>query len=376
LIQFQVRAAGQSYENVSRLAVTTEWIAGLTTLAGLLLSLLLSYAVSVSITRSVGTLRAAAIQVAHGDLTCRSAVEYHDELGEVGQAFDAMVAEFGALIGHVHKSSARVSSEADQLAGITAGVAQGSDAQIAQARGATESATELDEAVHGIDKRLIQVVQLTDQASEQTQQGRQVVGDAVKGIENAARTVEESAAMVISLGQRSDEIGRIIRVIKDIADQTNLLALNAAIEAARAGEQGRGFAVVADEVRKLAERTTKATTEISAMIQTIQNQTGQTVAVMERSSRQVGDGVSLANQAGISLARINEVVGRVAGLIHEMSTASSAQLRASDSIAARIKDMADSAQGNGSAVAQALTGAQTLRSLARELETSVSRFRL
>ena len=376
LIKYQVQAAGTAYEKVSRLAVTTEAIAGITTLSGLVLSVLLSWAVSLSITRNVGHLRAASTRVAKGDLTARSAVCCKDELGEVGIAFDAMVAEFSQLIGQVHESSAKVSKEAESLAGTAAEVAHGSDAQIEQAGAAAVSATELDGAVRGVAERLSQVVLLTDQASEQTSHGRSVVNDAVRGIEDVARTVEESAAMIVSLGQRSDEIGRIVQVIKEIADQTNLLALNAAIEAARAGEQGRGFAVVADEVRKLAERTAKATAEISGMIQSIQNQTGQTVEIMERGSRQVGEGVSLANQAGQSLNEISEAVNRVVGLIREINAASSAQSRASDAIAHRVGEMAQTAQSNGAAVASALAAAQTLRGLARDLDASVSRFQL
>jgi methyl-accepting chemotaxis protein len=376
LIQYQVQAAGVAYEKVSALAVTTETIAAVTTLAGLILSVLLAWAVSVSITRNVGFLRAASTRVAKGDLTARSAVCCRDELGEVGAAFDAMVAEFSTLIGQVHASSAKVSKEAESLAGIADDVAGGSDAQIQQAGAASVSATELDNAVRGIADRLTQVASLTDQASEQTDQGRRVVNDAVRGIENVARTVEESAAMIVSLGQRSDEIGRIVQVIKDIADQTNLLALNAAIEAARAGEQGRGFAVVADEVRKLAERTAKATAEISAMIQSIQSETGQTVEIMERGSRQVSEGVALANQAGQSLQEISAAVERVVGLIHEISTASSSQSSASDAIARRVGEMAQTAQANGSAVGNAQAAARSLRALAQELEASVTRFQL
>lgn len=376
LIQYQIQAAGQAYEKVSALAKTIQTVAAATTVAGLVLSILLSVAVSVSITRNVGFLRTASTQVAKGDLTARSAVCCRDELGEVGKAFDAMVTEFGTLIGRVHSSSTKVSLEAEEMARVAEEVANGSHAQIDQASAASASASELDSALQTASERLTQVVTVTDQASEQTTLGRRVVHEAVEGIEAVARTVEESATMIVSLGERSDEIGRIVQVIKDIADQTNLLALNAAIEAARAGEQGRGFAVVADEVRKLAERTSKATAEISGMIQSIQGQTGKTVEIMKLGSQQVSTGVSLASQAGQSLDEISRSVDRVAHLIHEISTASSAQTQASNTIAQRVNEMADTAHTNNAAVEKALIATRTLRGLAQELETSVTHFQL
>jgi methyl-accepting chemotaxis protein len=370
-----VDQARESYEEVSRLAVATEWTAAVTTLVGLLLSIGLSLAVGVSITRNVGLLRAASQKVAKGDLSAHAGICCNDEIGDVGKSFDAMVNEFSSLIGQAHDSAGRVSQEADQLAQTATAVARGSSDQVSQASAASVSATELDNAARGIAERLAQVVAFTDQAGEQTNHGQRVVHDAVKGIEMVARTVEESAGVIESLGKRSDEIGRIVQVIKDIADQTNLLALNAAIEAARAGEQGRGFAVVADEVRKLAERTAKATSEISAMIQAIQGETGQVVGIMQRGSQQAGKGVSLANQAGAALDEINGAVGRVVGLIREISDASNSQARAADDIAHRVEEIVHTAETNGSAVDTAVRSAENLRGLSRDLEASVSRFR-
>ncbi|MBI5331764.1 MAG: methyl-accepting chemotaxis protein [Betaproteobacteria bacterium] len=376
LIKYQVEGARTAYEKVAKLALTTEWIAGLTTLAGLVLSIVLSLAVNHSITRNVSSLRKAASNVSNGDLTARAGVCCKDELGEVGNAFDNMVVAFGGLIGQARDSARRVSEEADRLARVSTEVGRGSDTQIRQASTASTSASQLNSAVRDVSSRLSQVVTLTDQVSSRTVHGRQVVNDAVRGIEDVARTVAESAAMIATLGQRSDDIGRIVQVIKDIADQTNLLALNAAIEAARAGEQGRGFAVVADEVRKLAERTGKATSEISAMIQDIQSETGQAVGVMERGSQQVNSGVTLANQAGSALNAISEAVGQVLGLIREISEVSNTQARASEEIAQGVEQIAQSADANGASIGNAVQAAQNLRDLSQQLETAVSRFRL
>ncbi len=376
LIRYQVERSRVAYEEVNRLATTTEWIAGVTTLAGLILSLALSFAVNLSITRNVGFLRAASARVAGGDLTARAGICCKDELGQVGESFDSMVDAFGALIGQVNRSSSQVSEEAQRLAGVAGEVARGSDVQIQQANAASQSATQLEHTVRGIAERLSQVVALTDQASDQTTHGRKVVHAAVEGIENVAKTVAESADMVARLGRRSDEIGRIVQVIKDIADQTNLLALNAAIEAARAGEQGRGFAVVADEVRKLAERTAKATAEISTMIQSIQSETGQVVGVMERGSKQVGEGVAMATEAGASLNEIRDAVDRVVGLIREISESSKSQAMEADQIAHRVDEIVQAAESNGTSIAQAVNTAQQMHALSQSLESSVARFRL
>jgi len=376
LINYHVDAAGKAYTQISKLATSTEWIAAIITLAGLLLSIALTFAVSLSITRNVSRLRTASLQMAQGDLTARAGVCCNDELGVVGNSFDQMVTEFSSLISQVKQSSHEVSSESQQLASAAQAVERGSNEQISQAAAASSSAVQLQNAVRTVADRIVQVVSATDQAGQQVTHGQAVVNDAVRGIEDVASTVAESANIIVSLGQRSDEIGRIVQVIKDIADQTNLLALNAAIEAARAGEQGRGFAVVADEVRKLAERTANATNEISNMIQAIQTETGQTVQIMERGNQQVNNGVSLANQAGKALDEINHAVRQVVELIHDINMSSKEQDRAADEITRRVEEIAQAAQNNGASVQQVVAITDGLHKLSHALEVSVERFRL
>jgi methyl-accepting chemotaxis protein len=208
------------------------------------------------------------------------------------------------------------------------------------------------------------------------EQGNHVVATAVKGIQEVANTVSESARMIADLGERSNQIGQILSVIKDIADQTNLLALNAAIEAARAGEQGRGFAVVADEVRKLAERTTSATSEISGMIGGIQSETGRAVAAMQKGSQQVAEGVTYANQAGDALKDINRSVAEAVDRIHEIATATRSHTAQSEQITAQVEKIAELAESNSASLQETNQSVRALLEQSQKLEQVVDRFRL
>jgi methyl-accepting chemotaxis protein len=206
--------------------------------------------------------------------------------------------------------------------------------------------------------------------------GSDVVEQTVTEIKAIADQVGQSAAAVSTLGKKSEEIGQIIKVINDIADQTNLLALNAAIEAARAGEHGRGFAVVADEVRKLAERTTKATEEVSTSIREIQEQTVNAVERIQAGSARMDHGVQLANSAGQALGRISQSSEGLAGMISSIAAAADQQSAASGDIAKSIEQMAavtrESAQGAG----QASEAASLLSQQAEKLRELVGRFQV
>jgi methyl-accepting chemotaxis protein len=191
-----------------------------------------------------------------------------------------------------------------------------------------------------------------------------------------ASVVNQSAQTVRALGKSSDQIGEIIGVIDDIADQTNLLALNAAIEAARAGEQGRGFAVVADEVRKLAERTTKATKEIAGMIKQIQSETIGAVSAMEEGTKEVENGKMLADKAGISLREIVDVSQKVTDMVAQIAAASEQQSSASEQISKNVEAISSVTGQTASGTQQIARAAEDLNRLTENLQQLVGRFKL
>ncbi|HZZ14751.1 MAG TPA: methyl-accepting chemotaxis protein, partial [Candidatus Sulfotelmatobacter sp.] len=214
------------------------------------------------------------------------------------------------------------------------------------------------------------------QAAETARLGGSIVEGTLTKMRVIADSVGATAKKMEELGQSSEQIGRIIGVIDDIADQTNLLALNAAIEAARAGEQGRGFAVVADEVRKLAERTTTATKEIAQMIKTIQGETKAAVDAMESGTRQVEEGVTSTAQAGDSLRSIIQMSEQVGGMITEIATAANQQSSTTEQVNMNIEQIAKLVKESAVGAQQSATACQDLSSLALDLQTMVGRFKL
>ena len=301
-----------------------------------------------SIVRPIRKVIASAEVLASGNLTERLDDSRKDELGLLSKAFNQMTQSIATVIGDVQKASSEVASAAGEIAASAEEMAAGMQRQAEQTAEVSAAVSEMSASVQEVASR--------------SAEGRSVVEQTVNEMKTIATQTEATSAAVNSLGKKSEEIGRIVSVINDIADQTNLLALNAAIEAARAGEHGRGFAVVADEVRKLAERTTEATQEIASSIRQIQAETTEAVQKMQTGTERVGSGVKLAQNAGESLAQIVAATTEQAG--------------ASEQIARNVERINAVTKESKDGAGQAAAAASQLSANAEQLQALIGRFKL
>lgn len=312
--------------------------------------------------------------LAGGDLTPRVKADTTDESGRLLESMNRMAENLDETMKEVHRASLRVQSSSMELSATSEEVAAGSHAQEGDAAQVAAAMEQMSSTVLEVARNSAEAADSASQAAEAARTGGVTVGKTVDRMENIARTTKETAELIGTLGQSSDKIGEIVSVINDIADQTNLLALNAAIEAARAGEQGRGFAVVADEVRKLAERTSKATKEIAGMIRAIQSDTKGAVAAMAAGSAEVEEGVELARSAGRELEEIVGQVGRVTEMIQRIAAASEEQGTTSEEISRNVENIAENIKRNSSSAQSSSNSAQDMSALAGELQSVLKKF--
>jgi len=376
LVAYQTSIAQQQFERTVKQASVLRIVALATVGFGVLLAILMGTIIGRSINRGVSALEKGASKLAEGDLTAKVPTTGNDELARVGASFNLMAQNISDLIGQVNAACSVVNQNANALSTSAAQVSESSRQQSQRATEAAGSVEQFNSAFKEIAATSENIVSAVNKARDLSKHGDQVVANVTQGITRVAKTVNESAEVIADLGQRSNQIGQILAVIKDIADQTNLLALNAAIEAARAGEQGRGFAVVADEVRKLAERTTAATSEISIMVGGIQEDTGRAVVSMRQSSSDVHEGVTLANQAGQALQDIASSVQQVAEMMGQIANATHAQSGVSEALTLTVEEIARMADENSHAIEHAASASQEMVSCSANLQHIVGRFSL
>ena len=311
-----------------------------------------------------------------GDLTQRVETARRDELGSLGESFNAFIARVHDLICDAARVSGEVRVEAQKIASTTDQMAQGMAQQRDQTARVSESVEHLSGTVANVSQQSAEATASAGTAGQQAAEGGEVVQQTVETIHGIAKVVHDSASAINTLGQKAEAIGEIIDVINNIADQTNLLALNAAIEAARAGEHGRGFAVVADEVRKLAERTSSATEEVDRSIRAIQEETGSVVQRMSQGTAQVKQGVERAQQAGAALGLIVNGSQRVAGLIETIAASAEEQSRATHDISQNVESITGVTRQSAEGAAHMAQATVQLNHKSEELDQLIASFKV
>jgi methyl-accepting chemotaxis protein len=350
--------------------------AGLILILGL--TFLLSWLVARSVTKPIKAVVTTIKDIAQGegDLTKRLPIHGNNEVGELCEWFNTFIQKLHGIISQVSGNALQLASAATELQSTSQEMQQSVSALSSQSTNLATAGEEMSATSNDIANNCHMAADGAQQAADTTQRGFEVVTHTITGIRDRGEATKKNATLLESLGQRSDQIGAIVGTIEDIADQTNLLALNAAIEAARAGEQGRGFAVVADEVRALAERTTRATKEIGEMIKAIQQETGRAISSMEEGVKGTERGIIEAAQLETSLQAILSQVSAVTEQISQIATAAEEQTGTTREISNNVMSLNELAHHNDHAIRETAQAADNVSRQAEELQRLVGQFRL
>ncbi len=350
--------------------LTTASIAGLV----LLIVAYLFSALYYSIIGNLKTIGDATRRFADGDLTSRVKLNGRDELSEIGAAFNAMNAQFEMLIQQINGSTSQLAAAAEELAAISKESAENVDLQRLETDQVATAMNEMTATVQEVANNTNGAAGAAEQADQEAKNSRRVVGLTSQGITLLAGEIEKAADVIKRVDSDSQNIGSVLDVIRGIAEQTNLLALNAAIEAARAGEQGRGFAVVADEVRTLAGRTQQSTREIQDMIVTLQGGAREAVQVMEESRQHAQTSVEQARAAAGAIDVITEAVTIINRMNIQIATAAEQQRVTTEDMNRSITRIRDVAEQTAASAEQTTGASDELARLAIQLQNLVGRF--
>ncbi|MBI2890023.1 MAG: hypothetical protein HYY13_04470 [Nitrospirae bacterium] len=302
-----------------------------------------------------------------GSPDTRPTVDSQDVLGDLSRGLSSHLDRLLPVFKKIMGSTEMVVASTNQVSSVTEDIAHKADESAAKVGQVATSAEEMSATVLEVARNAQDAALAADEAKKTAMHGSEVVSETVTRMQQISSVVMESAQTIRRLGEKSEQIGKVVQVIDDIADQTNLLALNAAIEAARAGEQGRGFAVVADEVRKLAERTTRATKEIAETIRTIQQETSGAVDAMRRGVEKVEEGSTFAARAGEALKNILTGVEKVADMIGQIAASAEEQSAATEEISSNIGAISSLSKVTASGISEVSQAADELKKLTGEL---------
>ncbi len=346
------------------------------TFAAIIISLVVGYLLARSIVRPIKRLQSVIESIEqNNDLTRRVNYTGNDEVGAIGTAFNSMVAKFSSIIGNVHQATDSLSHAAEESAVISEKTNANSDRLRQETELVATATTEMAVTVKGINQNTDEAVQQVTEAQAACNEGESVLAATLVAIKTLTDDIQQSRDVIQTLAKNSEEIGSVLDVIRAISEQTNLLALNAAIEAARAGEQGRGFAVVADEVRSLAQRTGDSTTEIQRMIEALQTGAKKAVSHIDSSNTKAGDTIEQSGKTQSAITTILASVNAIHQTSQQISHATEEQAAAAESIDKSIVTISHLTSEVADAAKHTHTSSEELAALVSQLNALISQFK-
>ena len=346
------------------------------TIVGMIIGTLMSITVITSVVRGLNKAVAASQRIAQGDLTQDLEAHSTDEIGKLITAMHDMQESLKQVLTEMNQSSTELAAASEELASVSEETSRNTHTQQSEIDQMATAMEEMAATVQEVAQNANSTSEAALHANDEAAQGENTVKETAKAIEKLATSVADAAQLLETLERNSESIGSVLDVIKSVAEQTNLLALNAAIEAARAGEQGRGFAVVADEVRVLAQRTQESTEEIEQMIARVQSGTASAVTAMNVSRELASSGVQYAHDCGKALAKITGVVSQITSMNQQIAVAAEEQARVAEEVNSSVNTISGIGQQNAAAANQTSSSSQELSQMAINLQELICKFKV